>query len=223
MNSCHAKTLALCKLADPAPPGISVGGSQGDELLSRANVAEPQTVPLAVSVRGATGAVVRQDVPSNKPRDNANSKKIGRALLSVRPLIFIVSPFWSAPAEQSGDGALDRRCQDQVSSSYEIQSGVAASLCHRTPNYSLITKYQFLFQCDILFRDEWEHKCRSGGDLQRFAKLPISKGLRETFPGPGSVRCLSLAKSIDVLFEIPGCADAFCGKDTLLKFASERQ
>ncbi|MDX6611815.1 MAG: hypothetical protein QOD75_1001, partial [Blastocatellia bacterium] len=38
--------------------------------------------------------------------------------------------FWSAPAERSGDGALDHSDDQQPET---IQSGVAASLWHRTP------------------------------------------------------------------------------------------
>jgi len=36
---------------------------------------------------------------------------------------------WSAPAERSGDGALDLLWQAR----YVIQSAVAAALCRRTP------------------------------------------------------------------------------------------
>jgi len=49
-------------------------------------------------------------------------------------LLAMAQPFWSAPAERSGDCALavvnaDRRACD----SNEVQSAVAASLCRRTP------------------------------------------------------------------------------------------
>ena len=39
---------------------------------------------------------------------------------------------WSAPAERSGDGAVDLRRQEV---STRIQSGVAIALCRRTPNF----------------------------------------------------------------------------------------
>jgi hypothetical protein len=42
------------------------------------------------------------------------------------------SHIWSAPAERSGDGALDYSIGAELRGA--IQSGVAASLCHRTPN-----------------------------------------------------------------------------------------
>ena len=60
--------------------------------------------------------------------------------------------FCSAPAERSGDGALDakRHCHEQPRTSCPLsKSGVAASLCHRTPkglNAACVeSPYHFLF------------------------------------------------------------------------------
>src|ERR1041385_4588717 len=45
----------------------------------------------------------------------------------------VKSSVWSASAERSGDGALDV-CVLTILNLAAIQSGVDASLCHRTPN-----------------------------------------------------------------------------------------
>ena len=88
MNSCHAKTLASCKLADAAPPGISVGGNHGLLFEARANVTGPQLPGATASsvVRGAGGAL-RWHAPSNNATDNSTSEKSTKTLLRVRVLI----------------------------------------------------------------------------------------------------------------------------------------
>jgi len=45
---------------------------------------------------------------------------------------------WSAPAERSADGALD---PPELRFGRKIQGGVAAALCHRTPNPSFTNRY----------------------------------------------------------------------------------
>ena len=44
-------------------------------------------------------------------------------------------PLWSAPAERSGDGALnDTEAVELSKACVPTESGVGASLCHRTPS-----------------------------------------------------------------------------------------
>jgi hypothetical protein len=50
-------------------------------------------------------------------------------------------------------------------------------------------------------------------------RSPISKCFLQVLPGPRNSASLSLSIAFKVLFEIPGCADAICGKDQVLKLA----
>src|ERR1043165_830964 len=95
MNSCHAKRLASCKVADAAPPLISDGGNQGGVAFfveSKLRAAELQPEVEASSVRGATEALRWHEITSklnnnSRPSETSTRSFVGLIVFHSLPLI----------------------------------------------------------------------------------------------------------------------------------------
>ena len=107
---------------------------------------------------------------------------------------------WSAPAERSGDGALDRMRlrRGELSPEMTIQSGVAASLCHRTPNVLPLFCLRCCFWWLVLPpRPTWRHRNARAGRGRKNQKFRRSrKSITESFR-------IQLTLSPKSLFAIP--------------------